>query len=122
MISAEATMALPQALYDDVTAALAASGRKDLVRRLEAHRPREALTSSQAAALLGVSSANTVKNWLEGGNFPGAFKTAGGHWRFYRDEVEAAKSRMDELREKNRRGDLTPPDGGDEDDLPPPLV
>lgn len=114
--------ALPQPLYDDLTSALAASGRQDLVRRLEAHRPRETLTSGQAAALLGVSSANTVKNWLEAGHFPGAFKTAGGHWRFYRDEVEAVKSRMDELREKNRRGDLTPPDTGDEDYPPPPLL
>jgi excisionase family DNA binding protein len=123
MISAEATMsALPQPLYDDLTSALAGAGRRDLVRRLEAHRPRETLTSGQAAALLGVSSANTVKNWLEAGLFPGAFKTAGGHWRFDRDEVAAVKSRMDDLREKNRRGDLTPPDTGDEDSPPPPLL
>jgi excisionase family DNA binding protein len=107
---------------DDVTSALAACGRRDLVRRLEEHRPRETLTSGQAAALLGVSSANTVKNWLEAGHFPGTFKTAGGHWRFCRDEVEAVKSRMDELHEKNRRGDLTPPDNGDEDYPPPPLL
>ncbi len=113
---------MPQPLYDDLTAALAAAGRWDLVRRLAAHRPREILTSGQAAARLGVSSANTVKNWLEAGHFPGAFKTAGGHWRFYRDEVEAVKSRIDELREKNRRADLTPPDAGDEDGPPPPLL
>lgn len=63
MISREATMsALPQPLYDDLISALVASGRSDLVRRLEAHRPRELLTSGQATALLGVPSANTVKN------------------------------------------------------------
>ena len=114
-------IALPQSLYDDLTTALTAAGRKDLVARLEEHRPQEVLTSGQAAALLGLSSANTVKNWLEGGYFPGAFKTAGGHWRFLRDEVEAVKARMDALREKNRRGDLTPPDTGDEY-APPPLL
>lgn len=114
--------ALPQSLYDDLTSALAMCGRSDLVRRLEAHRPRDALTSGQAAALLGVSSANTVKHWLESGHFPGAFKTAGGHWRFYRDEVEAAKARTDELCEKNRRGDLTPYDANDDDDPLPPLL
>ena len=114
--------ALPQPLYDDLMSALLASGREDLVRRLEPHRPREALTSGQAAALLGVSSANTVKNWLKGGHFPGAFQTAGGHWRFLRDEVEAVRSRMEALREKNRRGDLTPPDASDESPPPPPLL
>jgi excisionase family DNA binding protein len=113
---------LPQSLYDDVTSALAEHGRQDLVARLEAHRPRETLTTGQAAAILGVASANTVKNWLEGGHFPGAFKTAGGHWRFYLDEVEAVKARMEELAEKNRRGDLTPPDAEDEDYPPPPLL
>jgi excisionase family DNA binding protein len=107
--------ALPKPLYDDLTAALAASGREDLMRRLEAHRPRETLSSGQAAALLGVASTNTVKNWLEAGYFPRAFKTAGGHWRFYRDEVDATKARMDELREKNRTGVLAPTDlSGDE--------
>jgi excisionase family DNA binding protein len=80
----------------------------------------DALTSKQAASLLGVASANTVKNWLEGGHFPGAFQTPGGHWRFPRGEVEATKLRMEELRERNRRGDLIPVDG-DEDSVDPPL-
>lgn len=113
---------LPKPLYDDLTAALTASGREDLVRRLESHRSRKTLTSGQAAKLLGVSSTNTVKNWLEAGQFPGAFKTAGGHWRFYLDEVEAVKARMDALRQKNSRGDLTPPDAGDDEYPSPPLL
>ena len=118
--------ALPEPLLNEVEAVLAQAGRQDLVVRLQAGlrelRPKEMLTSTEAAALLGVSSPNTVKNWLEGGHFPGAFKTAGGHWRFPRDEVEAAKARMDELRAKNRRGDLTPPEADDEDTPPPPLL
>lgn len=114
--------ALPRPLYDDLRSALVASGRDDLVRRLEAHRPREVLTSGQAAAVLGVSSANTVKNWLEAGHFPGAFKTAGGHWRFYLDEVEAVKARIEGLRERNLRGDLTPPDDEGDEYPPPPLL
>jgi excisionase family DNA binding protein len=72
------------------------------------------LTSKQVATLLGVSSANTVKNWLEGGWFPGAFQTAGGHWRFPLDDVEAVKSRLESLRARNNRRDLTPVDCNDE--------
>jgi len=120
----EATMnALPKPLYDDVTSALAEAGRLDLVRRLDALRSRAVLSSGQAAALLGVSSPNTVKNWLEAGYFPSAFQTAGGHWRFHRDEVLAVKARMEDLRAKNRSGDLTPPDLDDDDAYPaPPLL
>ena len=72
------------------------------------------LTSKQAATLLGVSSANTVKNWLEGGWFPGAFQTPGGHWRFPLDDVEAVRSRLESLRDRNSRRDLTPVDCNEE--------
>ena len=76
--------------------------------------------SSCRCALLGVSSPNAVKNWLAGGYFPGAYQTAGGHWRFPRTDVLAAKQRLESLREKNSRGDLTPDDC---DDAPaPPLL
>jgi excisionase family DNA binding protein len=112
--------AISPALLDDVTAVLRDAGRIDLVERLMATAQADALTSKQAASLLGVASANTVKNWLEGGHFPGAFQTPGGHWRFPRGEVEATKLRMEELRERNRRGDLIPVDG-DEDSVDPPL-
>jgi excisionase family DNA binding protein len=109
--------AMPQPLYDELTAALTAAHRLDLVERLRALWEDEALTSKQAASLLGVSSANTVKNWLEGGWFPGAYRTPGGHWRFLRSEVLAARERMEELRDRNARRDLAPPDV-DEDELP----
>ncbi len=114
--------AMPQTLYRDLTSALRDAGRDDLVARLERFgRSQEALTTGQAAKVLGVSSANTVKNWLEAGHFPGAYRTPGGHWRFSRDEVEAVKQRMDALREKNQRGDLTPDDIEDDDGAPPLL-
>jgi len=113
--------ALLEPLYREVKSALATAGRRDLVALLEEHEsPVDALTSGQAAALLGVSSPNTVKNWLEAGHFPGACKTTGGHWCFLRADVEAVKARMDVLRERNRRGDMTPPEH--DDDAPRPLL
>jgi excisionase family DNA binding protein len=112
--------AISPALLDDVTAVLRDAGRIDLVERLMATAQADALTSKQAASLLGVASANTVKNWLEGGHFPGAFKTPGGHWRFPREEVEAVKLRLEELRERNRHRDLMTVDG-DEESVHPPL-
>ena len=94
--------------------------RNPLVERLMVSAQADMLTSTEAASLLGVASANTVKNWLEGGYFPKAFQTPGGHWRFPREEVEAVKARMEELRVRNRAGDLMPI-GGDEDSVYPPL-
>ncbi len=73
----------------------------DLRRRLEALADRldaEWVTTGQAARLLGVSSRNTVKNWLEGGFFPGATRTEGGHWRFLRAEVEEARRAIDAVK------------------------
>lgn len=110
-------------LLSDVTAALREAGRNDLVDRLVASAAAAPLTSKQAATLLGVSSANTVKNWLEGGWFPGAFQTAGGHWRFPLKDVEAVRSRLESLRDRNNRRDLTPVDCSDQSaDLPAALI
>lgn len=111
--------AISPTLLSDVTAALREAGRNDLVDRLVASAAAAPLTSKQAATLLGVSSANTVKNWLEGGWFPGAFQTAGGHWRFPLEDVEAVRSRLDGLRDRNSRRDLTPADGDDASAEPP---
>ena len=80
----------------------------------------DVVSTGEAAKMLGVSSANTVKNWLEGGHFPGAFRTVGGHWRFPRAEVLAMRRYMEELRAKNSRGDMMPPDLND--DVEPPLL
>ena len=121
--------------FHDVTNALKAHGETELLERLrnavshaESSRDESAppslendvLTSGEAASLLGVSSINTVKNWLEGGFFPGAYKTAGGHWRFPRSEVEAVAARTKDLSERNERADLSPPDA-DEPGEPPLL-
>lgn len=110
---------LPKALYDEVRSALIEAGREDLARKLVSFRPRKALTTGQAAEMLGVSSPNTVKNWLEAGRFPGAYQTPGGHWRFPVEEVEAVRARMEELAERNRNRELMPPDLDDDE---PPLL
>ncbi|GEM_PF-356607 len=114
-------------LLDEINDALATAGRQDLAERMKATNLKqmeghenEDLTSSQAAKLLGVASTNTVKNWLKGGFFPGAFRTPGGQWRFPRHEVEETQRRMKELQGKNRRRDLAPPDT--DDDCKPPLL
>lgn len=62
-----------------------------------AHPSNAWLTTGQAAKLLGVSSPNTVKNWLQGGWFPGAIRTPGGHWRFLRADVDAVLASMHQL-------------------------
>jgi hypothetical protein len=66
-----------------------------------------------------VSSPNTVKNWLQGGHFPGAFKTAGGHWRFPKAEVLAVKDDLLEIAQRNRSGEFrSPPDVDDDSESP----
>ncbi len=112
--------ALPQPLYDELVAALVEAGRDDLVAKLLPFQHRKPLTSGQAAEALGLSSPNTVKNWLSGGHFPGAYQTRGGHWRFPADEVDLVKTRMAALAEQSRSGALTPPDLDDDDG--PPLL
>ena len=116
--------ALPQNLVHEVTTALNQAGQQNLAARFlralegcQAGVP-EVLTSRQAADLLGVSSTNTVKNWLEGGYFPGAYRTPGGHWRFPRAEVLETKRRMEALHAKNQRGDFALPDEDDEGEMP----
>lgn len=108
--------ALPRALIDEAIDTLRGDGHADLAERLSqaVARPRD-LTSTQAAELLGVTSPNTIKNWLKGGYFPGAYQTPGGHWRFPRDAVLAARAEMDDARHKNATRDLSPPTFDDDD-------
>jgi len=106
--------AISPSLLSDVTDVLRDAGRSDLVERLVATAKADTLTSKQAATLLGVASANTVKNWLEGGWFPGAFQTLGGHWRFPLEDVEAVRLRLEDLRDRNSRRDLMPTDCEDD--------
>jgi predicted DNA-binding transcriptional regulator AlpA len=113
---------LDEKTFLEVTEALSAAGAFALVAKLKRNEPNaeELLSSGETAKLLGLSSINTVKNWLEGGAFPGACKTAGGHWRFPLGEVEAVAARMKELRQKNEAVDLSPPDC--DDSIDPPLL
>lgn len=112
-------------LLEEARAFFTEHGRLDLLPCLKSSLPaaeveKSELTSAEAAALLGVSSPNTVKKWLEGGHFPGAYKTPGKHWRLPRKEVLAVKARLAELQAKNQAGDVSPPDhdGDDESDVP----
>lgn len=114
--------ALSPTLIAEVKRVLRDAGREDLATKLdECVESDELLTTGQAAELLGVSSRNTVKNWLEAGAFPGAYKTQGGHWRFPRHEVEATLDRMNVLRQKNLQGEASIPDE-DEAYTEPPLL
>lgn len=77
------------------------------------------LTSAETAELLGVSSPNTIKNWLESGHFPGARRTPGGHWRFLLADVLSVKRRMEDVRAANASGALEPPDFEDDEPIKP---
>ncbi len=55
---------------------------------LHAETP-DLVSPHKAAALLGVRSPNTVKNWIRRGWLPRAFATPGGHWRIPRGDVDA---------------------------------
>ena len=106
------------AFYAEVSSALRDAGRYDLATEVDARTQGSFLTSSEAAKELGVSSPNTVKNWLSNGQFPRSLQTSGGHWRFHRADVEAAKARMAHLLDLNDRGELRLPDGDDDSEVP----
>lgn len=97
------------------------AGPPDLLKDLRAlaryFEGKRLLTSTQAAELLGVSSPNTIKNWLEGGHFPGAYQTKGGHWRFPLQEILDVKRELQASQNRNQKGELQIPlleDGEDE--------
>lgn len=95
------------------------------LRPSEAPEPRKSsapedeeewLSAPDAAKLLGISSPNTLKSWVNAGHFPGDVrKTPTGRWGFNRRDVLELKRRMEELHRRNRSRDLMPPDGGDEE-------
>ncbi len=85
---------------EDVLDYLSPETPDSLVERVRAMHHRVAdtwISTGQAARLLGVSSRNTVKNWLQGGCFPSAYQTAGGHWRFRREEVLAVRQAVQNI-------------------------
>jgi hypothetical protein len=69
-------------------------------------------TLEQALCVLEVDSPATVRNWLEGGHFPGAVLCSDGHWVFDGLEVlEVAKAIG--FRKMNAERKLEVPDLGD---------
>lgn len=108
-------------IFKEVTAALEEAGYRDLVARLKQIELVDDtwISTGEAARILGVSSINTVKNWLEGGYFHGARQTSGGHWRFLRNEVEAMAQKIEELSAKNVSGELSP---SESEAVEPPLL
>lgn len=111
---------LNSALYQEIKSTLIEAGREDLVKKLVQSERSDTMTSSQVADILSVSSTNTVKNWLEGGYFPGAYKTASGHWQFPLADVLKTKERLEGLKYRNATRDLLPSDTDDVSE--PPLL
>jgi excisionase family DNA binding protein len=69
---------------------------------------RDDLTTGEAAAILGVNSINTVKNWFESGTIPGAYRSPGGHWKIPAESVAAlAEYRLTQTR-RAHSGSLAP--------------
>lgn len=58
---------------------------------------KEDLLDTEAAVrYLGITQPDTIRNWLEGGSFPGAFQSRG-QWFFPAVELDKVKRRMDEI-------------------------
>jgi hypothetical protein len=76
---------------------------------------------NRAKEMLGITDERTVKNWLEGGSFPGAIQTEDGSWLFDRAQVEAVRTSIEITQERNARGDITPLYLDDDDEEPPAL-
>ena len=70
---------------------------------------KEDLFDTQAAAsYLGVTQPDAIRNWLEGGSFPGAFQSRG-QWFFPAVELDKVKRRMDEILGFNADGEIPQP-------------
>jgi hypothetical protein len=61
-----------------------------------------------AASYLGITDPDTIRNWLEGGRFPGAFQSRG-QWFFPAVELDKIKRRMDEILAFNADGEIPQP-------------
>lgn len=72
------------------------------------------LTTSEAAAELGIVDVRTMANWLEGGHFPNAYQSDG-RWWFPRADVCAMQRYVRELQAKNDARDMMPPQAEGED-------
>lgn len=90
-----------------------------VVERIPSAHRYEPLTldSNQTAHLLGITSTQTVENWLHGGSFPGAVQTPTGHFRFSLKDVLHTREWMTDLKARRQAGLLEPPDFGDGEDM-----
>lgn len=61
----------------------------------------ENMTSRETAEYLGITDPRTIKNWLEGGNFPGSSKDEDGKWKFKREQVEQTLRDIERIRHLN---------------------
>ena len=85
----------------------------DLLKKVQELRPEvnyDLLTSKEAADLLGITTEQTIKDWLEGEHFPGVLISSDGRKWFPRKEVEKVKLGIELLMKKNYQRDLTVPD------------
>jgi hypothetical protein len=73
------------------------------------------LSVGQVTELLGISSPTTVRNWLEGGYFPNATRTAGGHRRFPLKDVLRVEAMIARTRAANASDRASVTDLGDVD-------
>jgi hypothetical protein len=61
------------------------------------------LTTEEVYLLLELKSQETVKNWLQGGYFPGAYVDETGTWRFPLQSVREMRAYFLKLRDLNAR-------------------
>lgn len=66
------------------------------------------LDTLAAASYLDVTHPDSIRNWLEGGSFPGAFQSRG-QWFFPAAELDKVKRRMDEILAFNADGRIPQP-------------
>ena len=75
------------------------------------------LTTEETAKLLGITSQETIRNWIETTRFPGSDQTPTG-WRFDFNRVLAVKEALEEIRATNARGNLSVPECDSDEDVP----
>jgi len=77
----------------------------------------DAISTAEAAEILGLQSVNTVKAWIGRGLFPRAKATSGGHWRLPRADVEAFARQRSAAAQWAESGTLPAPRGPTDTDF-----
>lgn len=92
---------LSEQLYQDLHETLTRIGRADLAARLKAEMYPD-LTLNQTTERLGFTDPKVVRNWLQGGAFPGAYQTLGGHWLFPQEDVQRVLAHIEEIKQTGK--------------------